>query len=424
MSKIGNTLKETQEKLIELLGFDYDTIKCSSIFEQGESDSFSKLTPKESKEVVMKILQLDRYSQYEKLCREKYKVLFEEGQKLQTTLSTYESSLNLQKEDPTPYQKELSFSQSKRQNLEERILFLTEKQKILDNISRLKKSCKDIVDMQVCPTCKQSITSDHKQFIEGEFNKEICQLEKSISSLDLTILPQLNTELSSLWTYEGGLKRKLVEIEENNLKIDKLVSNLEDMQNKLKDIKSKLETYKILVGVFGRNGIPSFVIESVVPEIEQIANSLLSQLDVDIQIILSLQKELKSGGTSDTLDINVVTRNSIRTYKNYSGGEKFLIDFSLRIALSILLLRRKGCNNSTLLLDEGMGSLDDINRDKLVRLINLVREQYGFRKILVISHIDDIQSAFDKKIHFIKSSQGITEVRYNYNEEELCENQL
>jgi exonuclease SbcC len=105
-----------------------------------------------------------------------------------------------------------------------------------------------------------------------------------------------------------------------------------------------------------------------------------------------------------------------RPYYNYSGGEKFIIDLSLRIALSVILLRRKGCNNSTLIIDEGFGSLDNGNNDKVLKLISLIKEKFGFRRILVITHVTDIKDNLNKKIEVVKINK-CSELRYNINEE-------
>jgi exonuclease SbcC len=183
-----------------------------------------------------------------------------------------------------------------------------------------------------------------------------------------------------------------------------------DLEAKINKLKDDIIVYKKLVVAFGRNGIPSLIIEQTIPEIENITNEILSDLDIDMQLKLELQKELKSGGIADTLDIMIQSNKYTRSYFNYSGGERFLIDLSLRIALSTILLRRKGCNNSTLIIDEGLGSLDRTNREKVLKLISMLNEKFGFLKILIISHISEIQDSIGNKI-YIRMKNGSSEVR-------------
>jgi exonuclease SbcC len=201
-------------------------------------------------------------------------------------------------------------------------------------------------------------------------------------------------------------------ITEQNKKIQVVLKNKQNLEKRYEEIKKDLDTYKKLVIAFGKDGIPSYIIENAIPEIESIVNDLLNLLEVDMVIKLNMQKELKSGGTADTLDINIVTNGVSRPYYNYSGGEKFIIDLALRIALSTILLRRKGCNNSTLIIDEGFGSLDSINNDKVLKLIGLIKEKFRFKRILVITHIADIKENLDNKIEVVKINNH-SELRYN-----------
>jgi exonuclease SbcC len=150
----------------------------------------------------------------------------------------------------------------------------------------------------------------------------------------------------------------------------------------------------------------------MIPEIEEITNKLLSAIDISCIVQLKVEKELKKGGMADTLDIYIWINGVRRPYVGYSGGERFIIDLSLRFALSVILLRRKGSSNSTLIIDEGMGTLDDEYRDKAMKLIQLIRSQYGFKKVIVISHIEEIQDQIENKI-FLKKVNFETKVSYN-----------
>ena len=64
-------VKQGQGIINKILGADFSIYKNTSYFKQGDINAFSKLTPKEAKEVVMKILQLDNYNEYEKSAKEK-----------------------------------------------------------------------------------------------------------------------------------------------------------------------------------------------------------------------------------------------------------------------------------------------------------------------------------------------------------------
>ena len=57
----GNTLNETNARIRNLVGMDYDTFVNSAFLLQGRSDEFTRKTPSERKEVLSSILGLDLY---------------------------------------------------------------------------------------------------------------------------------------------------------------------------------------------------------------------------------------------------------------------------------------------------------------------------------------------------------------------------
>jgi len=413
MDKIGNTLKETQEALNKLIGFDYDTFRCSACFEQGESNSFSKLTPKESKQVVMKILQLGKLEIREQLCKDKvttfsmeYNNIFKE---LEVT-KTLEEVI----EDDTPIKERISILEKLITNIQVEIEKAKKSIPYEIKLNELETSMERFDKLDKCPTCLQSINENHKKEILQKY-KEAIRITKN--SFNYEISPSLfidnqNPRLSKLNYELGELKNKLKNIEEKKLKRTKLNTKKEELQNKLYALKRDIDTYKKLSEAFGRNGIPTNIIENTLPEIESIVNELLELLDIDMQIKIDTQKELKSGGLSDTLDINIVTNNIVRPYFGFSGGERFIIDLSLRVALSVILLRRKGLNNSTLIIDEGMGSLDEAGRNRVVKLIKVIKDKFGFKKILVISHMLDVRDNIENKI-VVEKINGISKLTYN-----------
>jgi len=57
----GNTIAETEDKIMKILHLDYDTFVSSAYLKQGEADHFTELRPNERKEVLVSILGLDVY---------------------------------------------------------------------------------------------------------------------------------------------------------------------------------------------------------------------------------------------------------------------------------------------------------------------------------------------------------------------------
>ena len=65
----GNSIRETEQKIIEILHMDYDTFINSVFLLQGRADEFTKKEPYKRKEILGNILGLSRYDELEKLAK-------------------------------------------------------------------------------------------------------------------------------------------------------------------------------------------------------------------------------------------------------------------------------------------------------------------------------------------------------------------
>ncbi len=109
--------------------------------------------------------------------------------------------------------------------------------------------------------------------------------------------------------------------------------------------------------------------------------------------------------TNQPLDLNVIDNyqaGEIRTTKNLSGGESFIV--SLALALGLSKMASKKVRVDSLFLDEGFGSLDeDTLETALETLANL--RQDG-KLIGVISHVPALKERITTRILVQKSSGG------------------
>jgi exonuclease SbcC len=157
----------------------------------------------------------------------------------------------------------------------------------------------------------------------------------------------------------------------------------------------------------GRKGVQALLIEDALPEIEDYANELLFRLtggDMRVSFPTTKVGKSKPDSTIETLEI-IISDNAVdRPYENYSGGEKFRINFAIRLALSQMLARRAGARLRTLVIDEGFGSQDPEGRQRLVEAINAVVDEFAC--ILVITHIDELRDKFPARIDVEKTLTG------------------
>jgi exonuclease SbcC len=228
-------------------------------------------------------------------------------------------------------------------------------------------------------------------------------------------LKQLNHQLKLLIPVVeqvARLEQELASLAERKLVLVQLLGGLENQQTKLLQLQVQhqaqvkqlasldldLLDYKEIALALGKDGIQALLIEEAVPEIEREANILLAKLtDNQMQLTIESLRDLKKGGSKETLDIKISDSMGIRPYEMFSGGEAFRIDFALRIAISKLLVQRAGTSLQTLMIDEGFGSQDEEGLGYVMDAIYKIQDD--FAKIIIVSHLSAIKNQFP--VHFM-----------------------
>lgn len=429
----GATIAETQAKIERLLGMDYNTFVCTACVEQGKADSFSALTPKEAKQIIMRILHLGEYDAYQAAARserttcqaklwaaeEFLGILVEKltkavpaggtSQDLQADLTRRHAELETLTGQVHRAQAaihhlggEIAHLAAARARQEAQLGHATRKKTELE--AALAKLAPPL---STCPLCLSLLSEEKLRTVRNTLSETLaaCQAEAA-------------TAVAAVRELRTGEDEKRLEQERLQREVAALQGRIETVQNAMRDLSVKLGTvwaqaedhlelerrqqgvqgeieqtrqrlgdYVVLEQAFGKDGIAALIIENVLPEIETTANEVLGLLtDHALRVELRSQKTLKSGEVSDTLEIYVLLQHASRLYDSLSGGEKFRVDLALRIALSKVLARRNNFRIETLLIDEGFGSLDALGRQKFMALSRLLQDQ--FKRIIVITHTD------------------------------------
>lgn len=211
---------------------------------------------------------------------------------------------------------------------------------------------------------------------------------------------QLILEKENLITSTTSLHHQLEQCDKTLIEIQNLEYNAQQAQQTIED-------YNAIALATGKDGIQALLIEEAIPSIEHEANKLLAKLTHNnARIFIDSLKDLKNGGTKETLDIKIADNAGIRPYELFSGGEAFRIDFALRIAVSTLLAQRAGTSLQTLIIDEGFGSQDEEGLQCITNTLHKIQDT--FAKIIIVSHLPNMKDQFP--VHFIidKSSHGST----------------
>ena len=124
-----------------------------------------------------------------------------------------------------------------------------------------------------------------------------------------------------------------------------------------------------------------------------------------LAVQLDTQIEGKTTGTvQEVLRVTVLEEGTERPYQTYSGAERFMVDLALRVALSKFLAHRAGAEIKLFVLDEGLGACDQTNRQAVMDAIGAVAQE--FAKVLVITHIAELQDSFPQQIVVTKGDGG------------------
>lgn len=234
--------------------------------------------------------------------------------------------------------------------------------------------------------------------------KSVTRIEAEIGKKNLAIKDR-QAELDSAMQDTGRLQAQLGKVEAKLEDIKKAETQKAEIATKTKDDAHEAYLYDMLSRAFGKNGIPALIIENALPEVEIIANDLLGSLtDGRMRLELVSQKETKTAGITETLDIVISDELGSRPYEGWSGAESYEVDIALRVAVSKFLAKRAGASVKTLVIDEGLGSLDAYGKQKFIEAISILAGD--FDKVLCISHIDEIKEAFPQQIVITKTPGG------------------
>lgn len=182
-------------------------------------------------------------------------------------------------------------------------------------------------------------------------------------------------------------------------------AQLAERQAERQSLVERLAVFQELTEAFGKKGVQAMLIETAIPQIEREANRLLGRMtDNQMHLTFEMQRDTKKGDTVETLEIKIADALGTRTYDAFSGGEAMRVNFAIRVALSRLLAHRAGASLETLVIDEGFGALDALGRERFIEAITSV--QQDFKRILVITHIEELKERFPAQIEIIKTAQG------------------
>ncbi len=267
----------------------------------------------------------------------------------------------------------------------------------LELLPTYQRTLQDYAESQLGYQDEQQAATARQQELRAELGG-LAELRKDLA--------RVTYEMSSVRNLEREANNRLSRAKTRLEACDDAAEQLVVVEEQLDQAALEKSLFDDLAAAFGKKGIQALVIDSVLPELEDEANQMLSEMSGGrLSIRFDTQRDTKKGdSTIETLDLKISDEQGMRPYEMFSGGEAFRVNFAVRIALSKLLARRNGAQLRTLFIDEGFGTQDGAGRERLIEAIHNIENQ--FERILVITHIPELKDAFPVRIEIEKTPFG------------------
>lgn len=279
-------------------------------------------------------------------------------------------------------------SQVKREKIKEKIDLYEETIRNQSSIS---------IEISDCKLNLSNIESDIRH-IQKDLNDERHSLEEmklhvvddDDSNPALLLRSSIVTLNDTIKKLEKKKVRALEKITENKVKIEKLKKDKKEFNS----IKNKLDVYDKFMHAVSKKGIPLQIMMSQLPLI----NSEISKILLGV---IGFTVELEADPDSNAMDVYINYGDSKRVIELASGMEKMLASLAIRVALINVSSLTK---TDMLIIDEGFGTLDEMNVEACSRLLESLKK--WFRNIIVISHVDAIKDAVDNSLDIVKNEKN------------------
>ena len=291
-SLMANTIRETEEKIVNLLNMDYETFINTSYLKQGDSNRFTSSRPTDRKKILADLLDLSYYERLESASKQHSRQLqndvevqqsviehkssaFQEKELILEKLETYKKeSQNLLSEEQS-LSKELEDLNQKRQTL---LVEISNKKTMVDQIDTSEKDIgmmlvqemrwkKELGELKILLSRSEEIQSTYKEYqdLRSEYgrsstlisdfhkiNAEKIVIEKTIAIETLKLESQISIKSNRIKTdlqpLVDGIPKLLREINLANTALQNLeieFSETEHLLNKANAMSEKVTILQI-----------------------------------------------------------------------------------------------------------------------------------------------------------------------------------
>lgn len=166
----------------------------------------------------------------------------------------------------------------------------------------------------------------------------------------------------------------------------------------LKDLHADEAGWTRLIEAYSPAGVPRMILDTAIADINVDLDAELTALSGGaLTASLDTMRATKSGALRNEITLTVVGQDGARVYESFSGGQRFLVDLALHLALTKTLARRNGSALDFLAIDEGWGSIEGEEREAVLRALHdLASENDAL--LLAITHVQEVADSFPTRI--------------------------
>lgn len=198
------------------------------------------------------------------------------------------------------------------------------------------------------------------------------------------------------------LEREEARLGEQLRRLQEVAERKQAAEQTLEQSARRASDLELLVKAYGKGGIQARILDVAVRAIEEEANTYLSRFASGMTLSMTTQRENKTGGVRETLDILVTDGMGTRPLERMSGGETTRANFALAVGLSRFLARQSGRVES-FVVDEPE-YLDSRGLAELVSCLHALADDVPL--VLVVSHVESITDSMPQRITVKRGSGG------------------
>ena len=373
-NKLQGSLTEVQAQLEKLLGFNYEILSTYSVIDHVRFLDLSDLSSSDLKLVLQDLIGVEQIqSVIEKMKEyknsldrylEKTSTKFYPSKKRLQVLLQYKNNFDTQMGILNQSLVEIS---SQQRTLQSEVYSLE---------STLKSTESDqikVLSQSACPVCNASLSEATKLQLLNTYQTSVDQLTTTREQ-KLKIVQEGQPRLQTLTKESNQLQKQLLQCLTRITQLEDTMKN----QRSIDEVIQEVQLYTKAVSLLQQYISNTLLV--LVTQVEDQMNADLSRL-TDFYCKINLQKVNSKGVVVPSCNITVWRDEFEYTYEMLSSGEKTLIALVFKLTLAHL----RGITD-LLLIDEGLDRLDEVNRERVLSLL----ESSGYSQIFLISHREDV----------------------------------